>query len=431
MHLRRPDHRPWTRVDVRAARRALLVASAPDGKPEGPLKALLTLASASLTGPAERVLGDARAILQAGHDAALGSDGIRPGDLKERAAAAGVPIASGLALCRKPTLRQVLSDRARIGALGRDEGFDLFHSHFSHDHFLAVIELAGQRPRVRVVRAVENDVNFGAAWSRRWAYRRTDGFEVASEARARRLASDFRIPSERIAVLPGAVDSDRFHPPTAEARDKNRLRAALGLRAEVPLLGIVARMKPERLHRTLIAAFSRLVSDGSNARLVLVGRGEGEGALRAQVASLGLEARVAFAGYWAGEDLVEAYCGLDAAVWLAEGNDGTCRGVLEAMSCGLPVVVGRGGAAEELVVPGESGLLVSPEDPVELAAALTRLARSKSERDALGGAGRRTVLSRYTWRQRGPALLEFYRRVRGLPSAALRSDGLAPVPTQR
>jgi glycosyltransferase involved in cell wall biosynthesis len=106
---------------------------------------------------------------------------------------------------------------------------------------------------------------------------------------------------------------------------------------------------------------------------------------------------------------------LDVAVWLAEGNDGTCRGVLEAMSCGLPVIVGKGGAAEELVTHGENGLLVAPRDPTEVAAALARLARSRSEREALGAAGRRAVRSRFTWSQRGPALLEFYRQIWELP----------------
>jgi glycosyltransferase involved in cell wall biosynthesis len=333
----------------------------------------------------------------------------------ERARASGVPVASGLALCRKPTLGQVLADRRRFGALVRDEGFDLFHSHFSHDHFLSVVALAGVRKRVRVVRAVENEANLAPAWSRGWAYRRTDGFEVASEARARHLASEFGIPPERVAVLRGAVDPDRFGSPPGAPRDANRLRVALGIRADVPLIGIVARMKPERLHATLIAAFSRLASEGSSARLVLVGRGEGEGALRAQVAALGLDARVSFAGYWGADDLVEAYRGLDVAVWLAEGNDGTCRGVLEAMSCGLPVIVGRGGAAEELVTPGKDGLLVAPGDPAEVAAALARLVRSRPEREAFGAAARRTVQSRFTWSQRGPALLEFYRRIRELP----------------
>jgi glycosyltransferase involved in cell wall biosynthesis len=381
------------------------------------LKVLFTLSSASLTGPAERILGDARAVVEAGQTAALGCDGIRPGDLKDRAAALGVPLVSGLALCRKPTVGQVLADRRRFRTLARDEGFDVFHSHFSHDHYLAVISLAAARERVRLVRAVENEANFRDAWARRWAYRRTDGFEVASDARAQRLVSAFGISPERVAVLRGAVDPGRFSPGPAAARDTNRLRRKLGVRADVPLIGIVARMKAERLHGTLIAAFSKLASEGSNARLALVGRGEGEGALRAQVAALGLDGKISFAGYWADDELVEAYRGLDVAVWLAEGNDGTCRGVLEAMSCSVPVVVGQGGAAGELVLPGQSGLLVAPGSPTDIAAALARLAASRPEREALGAAGRRRVQSHHTWAQRGPALLEFYRRIQALPPA--------------
>jgi glycosyltransferase involved in cell wall biosynthesis len=391
----------------------------------------MSLSSASLTGPAERVLGDARVLLDSGHSAVLACDGVRPGDLRQRAAAARVPCATGLALCQKPTPRQVLADRRRLRAMAREEAYDLFHCHFSHDHHLAMLGLSGARDKVRLVRAVENEANFRTTWSRRWVYRRTDGFEVASDARARRLADEFGISRERIAVLRGAVDAVRFSPVDNAARGENRLRRALGVSEETVLVGIVARMKPERLHSTLIAAFSRLAPAQPAARLVLLGRGEGEGVLRAQVATLGLERAISFAGYWSGEELVEAYRGLDVAVWLAEGNDGSCRGVLEAMACGLPVVVGRGCAAEELLLAGKSGLLIAPDDPAEVADALARLVGSREQREAFGTAGRREVLAHHTWTRRGPALLEFYQRIRQLPSVVFPRPVLARAPVRR
>jgi len=177
-------------------------------------------------------------------------------------------------------------------------------------------------------------------------------------------------------------------------------------------------MKPERQHRELIAAFALLRPDFPKARLALIGRGEGEPKLRSQVDRLGLDQSVLFAGYWGGEALVDAYQGLDVAVWLADGNDGSARGVLEAMACGLPVIAGDDGASSELIEDGKTGLLVRPADVAGLSRALARLMKSQRERQVFGAAARERVLAHYTWAQRGPKLLDFYRRIRELPPVA-------------
>ncbi|MFN2633941.1 MAG: glycosyltransferase, partial [Thermoanaerobaculia bacterium] len=66
---------------------------------------------------------------------------------------------------------------------------------------------------------------------------------------------------------------------------------------------------------------------------------------------------------------------------------------LEAMAASLPIVAARAAAVPELVVDGESGILVPPGDPEALAAALGRLLRDPAERRRLGDRGRRRVAS--------------------------------------
>src|SRR3981081_3706830 len=80
-------------------------------------------------------------------------------------------------------------------------------------------------------------------------------------------------------------------------------------------------------------------------------RGEGEASWGDPAPRLSPE-RIHFGGYLRGPGLVEAYRALDVAVWLREGNDGACRGVLEAMACGVPVIAGEEGAPAELVRDG-------------------------------------------------------------------------------
>jgi len=71
---------------------------------------------------------------------------------------------------------------------------------------------------------------------------------------------------------------------------------------------------------------------------------------------------------------------------------------IEAMACGVPVVATTGGALPEVVgESGETGLLVTPDDPGELASAIARLLDDPELRARLGAAGRERVINRFTW----------------------------------
>jgi len=111
---------------------------------------------------------------------------------------------------------------------------------------------------------------------------------------------------------------------------------------------------------------------------------------------------------------LEAYRALDVAVWLREGNDGACRGVLEAMACAVPVVAGDDGAPSELV--GETGKVVPPGDPSAIATALGELLSDLESSRRLGKAARDRALS-FTPRRAADETLAFWRQIRDLPPA--------------
>jgi glycosyltransferase involved in cell wall biosynthesis len=371
------------------------------------VRVLLTLASSYLTGPAERMLGDAVALRDAGHRVTIGIDTRRAGNLLEACQKRGLTVAEELKLSRVSGLweswRDIRALRRRLTA-----EVDLVHTHFSHDHHLALFAARGLRRRVRIVRSLES-----ATTGSTFALRRTDGIEVPFQA----LAESERLRSlgKTIRVLAGAVDPARFAPGRSP-----RLRSALGVPFDAPLIGIVSRIKPDRRHSDLVDAFARIAQEVPQARLAIIGRGEGTAALERQVGRLGLRGRVLFAGYWGGEDLVDAYRGLDVAVWLAPGNDGGARGVLEAMAVGLPVVAYSTPPMDEQLTD-RSGVLVAPGDIEGLARKLVELAQGHGLRAVIGNRARERVLARYTWAQRGPALLSFYEGLPGVPPAGRSS----------
>jgi len=385
--------------------------AAPALRVSWPRSPLLMVSSSSRTGPVEGLISLARELRAQGLDARFAGDSVRPGeDLGGHLAQAGVPWEAGLRLSRKLRLLDVLHDARLLTALARQGRHDVLHAAFAHDHSLALwASRRARNPDLRVVRAAQRriDVTAGTLHQRLRALRRSDGVVVHS-ARYQRDLLALGLDPRRVAYVPAGVDGGWFSPGAAP-----ELRASWGIPADAPLAGIVARMKPERGHRDLLHAFARVEREVPRAWLVLVGRGEDEKPLRALCRELGLT-RAVFGGYLRGPGLLQAYRALDVAVWLREGNDGGCRGVLEAMACGVPLVVGDDGAPPELV--GETGVAVPAGDAAAIKGALAGLLGDPARARELGRAARERALS-FTPRRAADQTLAFWRRLRDLPPA--------------
>jgi glycosyltransferase involved in cell wall biosynthesis len=388
-----------------------------------PRAPLLLCSSSSRTGPVEGLIALAAHLRAQGIDARFGGDTVRPGeDLPGHLARAGVPLVESLRLSRKVKAGDLIHDARLLTSWVREGAPDLIQCAFAHDHALALWAArrsGAARERLRVVREAHRrvDVSPGRLGLRRRLLAASDGVVVRCEAYRDALVAQGLDP-RRVAAIPGVVDSTRFTP--GRTPEAHRLRALWGIPANAVLLGMVARMKPERLQTRLVDEFYRALHDSPDAHLVLVGRGEDEEALRALAQRLAPE-RIRFGGYVRGPDLVDAYRALDVAVWLREGNDGACRGVLEAMACGVPLIVGNDGAPPELVAgsradpcPQACGRVVDPLLPGALAKAIVELAGSESLRARLGKAARERSL-RFTNQRAGEATLSFWRSLGDLP----------------
>jgi glycosyltransferase involved in cell wall biosynthesis len=393
---------------------------------------LLLCASSSRTGPVEGLLSLGAFLRARGFDAHVAFDTVRPGeDLPAHARRSGVPSVPSLRMSKSVRPADVLHDARQLAAWARDGTTDLLYAAFAHDHTLCLLAArrAGRsREALRVVREAQRriDVEPGRLGVRRRLLLATDGVVVRAERYRDALLVQGLSP-ERVAVIPGCVDASRFAPGAGgRGGAALALRRSWGVPDGAPLAGIVARMKPDRLHRYLLDAFAEALVQVPEAHLVLIGRGEEEARLRAQAARLAPE-RIRFAGYQRGPALEEAYRALDLAVWLREGNDGACRGVLEAMATGLPLLVGDDGAPPDLVAGSAAdplerqdgaalpcGLVVDPTRPAALTRALVELLSDAALRQRLGAAAR-VRAARFTAERMGESTLAFWQRLRALP----------------
>jgi glycosyltransferase involved in cell wall biosynthesis len=372
-----------------------------------PFRILHLVANRWWTGSAEPALDLAQALRARGHQVAFAY--IRGDALEARARAAGFPALDGLALERTARPDLLVRDVVALRRWLRDGRFDIVHAHLSHDHWLAA--LAGRGSPAALVRTVHHRraIRWGPA--SHWLFSRTAAVIAVSEAIAS-AAREAGVGPARLAVVPGAVDVERFRADL----DGRPVRAELGL-GEAPVVGCVARLVPGRGHDLLLEAACRLRARLPDLRVLLVGRGEGRPALERRVRELGLGDVVVFAGYRS-DDLPQVLAAMDCFVLLGGGSEETGRAVLEAMAAGRPVVAGRFGAMPETVVDGETGWLVDAAPaalPEVVAARLGALLTDPTRARAFGAAARHRAASRFTPERRAAAVEAIYVRSLGSP----------------
>ena len=208
------------------------------------------------------------------------------------------------------------------------------------------------------------------------AYARGAAAIIADSEHSRQaIVARLGLPAERVVVIPVGLGREFVaSAPSPAQRDRYRLGPRYVL--------YVGNFLPHKNLPLLLRAWAALpASHRGTHRLILAGgdRG-GQPALAALARTLGIAASVDFSGLVADEDLPAVYGGAVALV-LPSLEEGFGLPALEAMACGAPVIVSTRGALPEVV--GDAGVLVDPERPEALTAALTRVLGNEIEREAM------------------------------------------------
>ena len=215
-----------------------------------------------------------------------------------------------------------------------------------------------------------------------------DRLIVPSESIRHKVEAEGRAGA-RFAVIPNGIDLSRFASPAPPCA----LRRELGIPADAPLIGVVARLEPEKGHRFLVEAMPSVLRAVPDARLAIVGEGSQADALADLTESLGLGDRVVLTGRR--EDVSAVTADLTVAV-LPSLREAQGISILEAMARRVPVVASAVGGIPEVITSGTDGLLVPPGDPSALADAIVTLLRDPDLRARIGEAGYRTVADRFS-----------------------------------
>ncbi len=214
-----------------------------------------------------------------------------------------------------------------------------------------------------------------------------------------------------IHVLPTGLPADRFRSGNGAA-----FRALCGIAPKRPLVTYVGRVAHEKNIGFLVRMFRGVLAQQPQALLVIAGEGPARAALRAQVAALGLEAHVHFAGYLERDtQLLDCYAAADVFVF-ASRTETQGLVLLEAMAQGAPVVAIAELGTRSILTPA-SGALVVPEAEPDFAAAVVRVLADAGLRAQLRERGLSYARS---WSSAAMArrLCEIYRGLKGAPAAS-------------
>jgi glycosyltransferase involved in cell wall biosynthesis len=226
-------------------------------------------------------------------------------------------------------------------------------------------------------------------WPNRLLAPLTDAFIAVAEPQARYLAEHEGCPPRKVRVIPNGVDVERFRP----LRPSPALRTELGLHGEMPVVGILAALRPEKNHELFLRAAVAIGRELPETRFLIIGDGPRRPALEALARELLPAAAIRFLG--TRRDVPELLA-LVNVMLLTSHEEASPVSILEAMAAGKPVVATQVGSVGQTVLEGRTGYLVPPGSAGELARRTVELLRDPARASGLGRAGRRYVVEHWS-----------------------------------
>jgi glycosyltransferase involved in cell wall biosynthesis len=282
-----------------------------------------------------------------------------------------------------------------VTSIVRKLSIDIVHAHLIESSLIGILaaRLAGVPSVCVTVHSIVNYVQRGRCSPRQWLmesaiqhmFSRADRLIAVSKEVACGIDGQ---ESGRVITIANGIDPNRF------CFQENRLtiRQKLGLPSCQPLLSVVGRLAPEKGHSYLLRAMA-LIPSNRRPVILIVGDGVLRAELEHEATALQLDDHVRFLGIR--RDVPELLAASDIFV-LPSHWEGLSLSLLEAMACGLPVIVTRVGGNTEVVEENQSGVLVPARDHVALAQAILRLLDDPVLRQRLGQGAYDRFKSKYS-----------------------------------
>ncbi len=284
----------------------------------------------------------------------------------------------------------------RLARLLKDRQIDILHTHLFYSGLIGVFAkrlrkktiFVLMRHHAAVVRMLGSRIHIAAD---KWMAEKPDHVLTVSEAAKTYMREVDGIRRDDIEVVYLGFDFEKLSP---NAEDRSRVRREFGFEPDDFVIGYVGNFAPGKGHLQLIEAFAKISSEIPNARLFFVGRG-----MLPEVEMAAAEfpvERIVFAGWRS--DVSACLNAMDLFVQPSL-SEAFSQVLIEAMGVGLPVIATDVGGASEVIVSGENGILVEPNDSGQIAREIVKTYCNQSLKSSIAAAGARGVRERFTAQQ--------------------------------
>lgn len=370
------------------------------------MRVMNVIANARQGGMPEHVLTLSRELKQRGHQVQVLSmtEGPMSSEFEQAGISSSIVPYLGHEMGKNPML--ALKATRFIRDMMRDSAPDIIHTHGPRAHLLAgrAAQYPGSHALVATAHGsfrqfmVGNSGEFGWFRSRlkQFQYVRVDRHTgkladrliAVCEATRDDLVEVAKVPAEKVRVIHNGVSEV-----TVSDDDRRALRAELGLGESHKLVTCVGRVAYHKGTADLIEAAAAIGREVPEARILIVGDGPLSSSLKERVQGSGLAERVIFTGDR--RDAVRIVAASDLFV-LPSLSEGLALTLLEAAMTSKAMVATDVGGNNEVVRPGETGMLVQPGDRAALAGAVVELLKDDEGRREMGRAAHRLWLSEFT-----------------------------------
>lgn len=213
-----------------------------------------------------------------------------------------------------------------------------------------------------------------------------DHVVAAAKGHGDYIAFEEKIPQSKIRVIYNGVDPERFQ----SLLGPEEARSRVGIPSRSPVVSIVAALRPDKAHHVFLRAARMVVDAIPDAHFLVIGDGPQMPFLKTLATDLNLENQVHFLGFQ--RQLGDIFAAVDINCLSSYPQQETLSvAAIEAMSAGIPIVCTDVGFMNEIVIPNETGFLVSVDDPDSLAEKIILILKNPEQQQYMGHQARKLV----------------------------------------
>ncbi len=222
---------------------------------------------------------------------------------------------------------------------------------------------------------------------------------TVSESVAKEL-EEYGLNQDGISIVSNGVDENIFYP------NKN------GTNNDIKYIMYAGRIEREKGLFDIIESANIICSKRADISFIIAGDGRDSNRLKKKIKKIGLQKRFIFLGQIEKDQMIKLYQNATLFI-LPSYREGLPTVLLEAMSCGLPIIATDVRGNRDLITNGKNGLLIPPKDPKKIAETILTLLNDKKLMKQLGNNARKTIIKNYTWNAVSNKFLKCYESLIG------------------